>query len=78
MVIDLPHVLIPSMKRVVLLQVHMQVVILQAAEKFSQSAWERVNEHYYVLSRAVDEKEGAGASTDTITLSQPWMVSFFT
>ena len=51
---------------------------LQAAERFSQSAWERVNEQYCILSRAVDDSEGAAASTDLVTLSQPWTVSSLT
>lgn len=47
----------------------------EAAERFAQEAWERVNEHYVVLSHAVDDREGVGACINSVTLSQPWTVS---
>lgn len=47
----------------------------EAAECFSNIVWERVNEQYTVMNRAIVDREGLAASTSSVVLSQPWTVS---
>jgi len=45
---------------------------LQAKLGYAKALYDSVKEQYKVLKAAVHGKQGLGASTPTILLSQPW------
>ncbi|CBI33823.3 hypothetical protein VitviT2T_002512 [Vitis vinifera] len=44
----------------------------EAKEAYTQAFYNSVVEQYYVLNSAIHGKQGLGASTPTVSLSQPW------
>ena len=44
----------------------------EAKEAYTQAFYNSVVEQYNVLNSAIHGKQGLGASTPTVSLSQPW------